>query len=75
VRRLQQPGDDVGCLAIARFEEVGVHVQGRRRVGVAEAAAHRTNRNACGQKLSRVEVMEVVESDAGQAKPTAQTLK
>ena len=39
VRRFQQPGDDVGRLAIACFEEVRVHVQGRRRVGVAEATA------------------------------------
>lgn len=48
VRRFPQPGDDVGRLAIACFEEVRVHVQGRRRVGVAEATADRTNWNASG---------------------------
>ena len=73
--RFQHPGDDIGRLAIARFEEVRVDVQGRRRVVVAEAAAHRANRNAGGQELSRVEVAEVVEAEAGEAKATAQALK
>ena len=71
----EQSADDVGRLAIACFEEVRVHVQGCRRVRVAEAAAHRTNGDACGQELSRVEMAEVVEPDAGEAEATAQALK
>jgi hypothetical protein len=72
---MRPPANDVGRLAIACLEEVRVDVQGRRRVGVAEAAAHRTNWNAGGEKLCRVEVAEVVVADADEAKGTAQALK
>ena len=75
LRRFQQPGDDVGRLASLASRKSRVHVQGRRRVGVAEATAHRANWNAGGEKLSRVEVAEVVEADASEAEATAQALK
>jgi hypothetical protein len=72
---LQESGDHVGGLPVARLEEVAVDVQRRRRVGVAEATADRPDRYAGGEQLGGVEVAEVVEPDAVEAGPLTQSLK
>jgi len=46
---VQQAADDVGGLAVAGFEEVGVDVQRRRGVGVPESSAHSADRDAGGE--------------------------
>lgn len=45
----QQAANDVGGLAVAGFEEVGVDVQRRRGVGVPESSAHSADRDAGGE--------------------------
>ena len=59
--RPQQIADDVGCVSVAGFEEVGVHVQGGGSVRVAESAAHGSHRHAGSQQLGGMEVSKVVE--------------
>ena len=48
--------DDVGCLAVAGLQEVGVDVEGCRGVGVAQPAADGAHRHPCREKLGCVEV-------------------
>jgi hypothetical protein len=61
---VEQARNDVRGVTVARFEEVGVHIQGRGRVGVAEPTADRPHGNTRGQKLSRVEMPKVVQPDS-----------
>lgn len=57
---IQQAANDVGGLAVAGFEEVGVNVQGRRRVDVAESPADGADGDAGGEQLGGVEVSQVM---------------
>lgn len=61
---LEQPGHDIGGVAVAGLEEVGVDVQGGRCVGVPEPAADRAHRHTRGQQLGGVQMAQVVEAHA-----------
>ena len=61
---IEQAGDHVGRLPVARLEEVGVDVQRGCGVGVAESTADRPHRHPGCEQLRGVQVAEVVEPDA-----------
>ena len=71
--RLEQPGDDVGRLAIAGFEEVSVHIERRRSVGVAKASADGAHRHARRQQLGGVQMPEVMKSNTLQVDLVAES--
>lgn len=60
VRFVEQAAEDVGGFPVGLGEEVGVDVQGRRGVAVAEAAGDRANVDAGGEESGGDVVAEVV---------------
>ena len=65
----------LGCTLVGGLEELGVEVERRRGVGVAEAAADGADVDAGGQELRGAEVAEVVELHAVEAELVAERPK
>ena len=66
-------GRDRGCgVGLLAGEDVAVHVEGECDLRVAEALGRDTHVRAGGEEMRRVCVAQVVQTDAGEARPLHQ---